>query len=324
MLLAVILLSLCLLSQQREIVLVSIDANSTIVPNFVVNTVGNRIVYGKPDIPGCVEALFPIPRLLVDESIRSVVGVLSGFSLGEPDAFEVPFGNPALVSQSLNEDFLDGISITYLSANGVRNEIFSFASANNTQLCPPPINFGFIPSFVSLQLQACASSFDQFAFETNITTLPAGSSISIRICTDQPQNEESVFIETFALLGRTIETPVTIGNGVANNQLAVVIGFSVALSFTFILLVFGIVFFWILVIKKRRIRIRTVEVLPEVGPSEDRRSIQLSMDSQSPYHAIRDASKHYDVATLRLKGEEAPLLVIQSHDITKGEVIGEG
>ena len=172
-------------------------------------TAGGRKLCAKKARVGCSSVIFPTHGI----SYSTVCGLVYGYNKGTPDGFERHGHCPGC---TIDDPYLEGVSITHGSP---RQHIWSLAAGHGFTHCPcagaaPSI----IPSFVGECFFCDVEDRDTFIYSDKLwdkydclagaeaccekgqwfcTDLPQATTddIEFRLCTDQPRNNEDVYIE---------------------------------------------------------------------------------------------------------------------------------
>lgn len=185
-------------------------------PNLKLKTIGsNRLCQRTTNGAGCDSVIIPTGG----QRYKKVRGRIAGYAFKSPDAFRRLGGT----YNSINDPYLDGVSITY---GNPRSHVFSYAvsgGSNPAYTCPEIGNAatkqpGFVRNnficVVASELKpANSNSFFDVPLWTTLgncagdcpdnlhfcVTLSRATTkhLELRVCTDQSKNDEEIYIKSF-------------------------------------------------------------------------------------------------------------------------------
>ena len=141
--------------------------------------------------PKCSSVTYPSGGL----SYSQVCGRIDVQYSGTPDGLEV-FSSQRLPSISLDDNYVDGVSLTYGTCP--RNHIWTFSAKSSNSCTMRCSAWGFVNSDYSC-MECINSAFKQETFYRNLTQ-PTTDDIEMRLCRDQWSSDEDVhitFVELF-------------------------------------------------------------------------------------------------------------------------------
>ena len=163
--------------------------------DFMINE--NTRCIRSTDNPGCSNIVFPVMNI----SYSHICGIVQAFWFGSPDGFT----GSQRPSTTINDNYVDGISLTYAISSKTHIWTFIADGIRNNQNCPRQV-----PEYVGSdysclnQESVCTSSSSSPIFR--MLQQPVTEDIELRLCQDQQRvgfDREGIYLGNLFMCGKT-------------------------------------------------------------------------------------------------------------------------